>query len=50
MLREGWHFLIPFALLLFTMFYWEESPEVAAISSTLVMFVVGMVRGYRGHG
>ena len=48
-MREGWHFLIPFAVLLFTMFYWEKSPEVAAISSSLAMFVVGMVRSYRGQ-
>ena len=48
-LREGWHFLIPFAVLLFTMFFWEKSPEVSAISSAVVMFVVGMARSYRGH-
>ncbi len=48
-MREGWHFVIPFAVLLFTMFYWESSPEVAAISSSLVMFVVGMLRSYKGH-
>jgi TRAP transporter 4TM/12TM fusion protein len=48
-MREGWHFLIPFAVLLFTMFFWEKSPEVSAISSSLVMFVVGMARGYKGH-
>jgi TRAP transporter 4TM/12TM fusion protein len=48
-LRDGWHFLIPFAVLLFTMFYWERSPEVSAISSSLAMFVVGMLRPYRGH-
>jgi TRAP transporter 4TM/12TM fusion protein len=48
-LRDGWHFLIPFAVLLFTMFFWERSPEIAAISSSLTMFVVGMLRGYRGH-
>jgi TRAP transporter 4TM/12TM fusion protein len=47
-MREGWHFLIPFAVLLFTMFYWEESPEVAAIASSVVMFVVGMLRSYKG--
>jgi TRAP transporter 4TM/12TM fusion protein len=47
-MREGWHFLIPFAVLLFTMFYWEERPEVAAIASSVVMFVVGMLRSYRG--
>jgi TRAP transporter 4TM/12TM fusion protein len=48
-LRDGWHFLIPFAVLLFTMFYWERSPEIAAISSSLAMFIIGMLRGYRGH-
>ena len=48
-MREGWHFLIPFAVLLFTMFYWEKSPEVSAISSAFVMFLVGMARSYRGH-
>jgi TRAP transporter 4TM/12TM fusion protein len=47
-MREGWHFLIPFAVLLFTLFYWEKSPEVSAISSSLVMFVVGMLRSYKG--
>jgi TRAP-type uncharacterized transport system fused permease subunit len=31
------------------MFYWERSPEISAISSSLVMFVIGMMRGYRGH-
>ncbi len=48
-LRDGWHFLIPFVVLLFTMFFWEKSPEVSAISSSLVMFAVGMARPYRGH-
>ena len=48
-LRDGWHFLIPFAVLLFTMFFWERSPEISAIASSLAMFVVGMLRPYRGH-
>jgi TRAP transporter 4TM/12TM fusion protein len=48
-MREGWHFLIPFAVLLFTLFFWEKSPEVSAISSSLTMFVVGMTRSYRNH-
>jgi TRAP transporter 4TM/12TM fusion protein len=46
-MRAGWHFLIPFAVLMFTMFFWEKSPEVSAISSSLVMFVIGMARGYK---
>jgi TRAP transporter 4TM/12TM fusion protein len=48
-MREGWHFLIPFAVLLYTMFYWERSPEIAAISSSLAMFAIGMMRGYGGY-
>jgi TRAP transporter 4TM/12TM fusion protein len=48
-MRDGWHFLIPFGVLLFTLFYWEKSPEVAAISSSLAMFIVGMLRSYRGR-
>lgn len=48
-MREGWHFLIPFAVLLSTMFFWEQSPQVSAISSSLVMFVVGLMRSYKGH-
>jgi TRAP transporter 4TM/12TM fusion protein len=48
-MRDGWHFLIPFAVLLFTMFFWEKSPEISAISSSLAMFIVGMARPYRGH-
>lgn len=48
-LRDGWHFLVPFAVLIVTIFFWEKSPEVSAISSTLAMFVVGMLRSYRGH-
>ena len=48
-LREGWHFLIPFAVLLFTMFYWEKSPELSAIGSTLAMFAVGLLRSYNGR-
>ena len=45
-MKEGWHFLPPFALLLFTMFYWDESPEVAAVMATVAMLLGGMVKTY----
>jgi len=45
-MKEGWHFLPPFALLLFTMFYWEESPEVAAVMATAAMLLGGMCKTY----
>jgi TRAP transporter 4TM/12TM fusion protein len=48
-MREGWHFLLPFAVLLFIMFYWQTSPEVAAIGAAAAMFVAGMARSYKGH-
>ncbi|MGE0628014.1 MAG: TRAP transporter permease, partial [Hyphomicrobiaceae bacterium] len=48
-MRQGWHFLIPFAVLLFIMFYWQTSPERAAIGATLAMYVVGMLRAYKGN-
>jgi TRAP transporter 4TM/12TM fusion protein len=47
-LRDGWHFALPFVALLFTMFHFEKSPEVAAIVATAAIFVTGMVRPYRG--
>jgi TRAP transporter 4TM/12TM fusion protein len=48
-MREGWHFLLPFIVLLFIMFYWQTSPEVAAIGAAAAMFVAGMTRSYKGH-
>src|SRR3970040_332381 len=47
-LKEGWHLILPFAFLLFAMFSWEQSPEVAAIGATLMIFAVGLFRSYKG--
>ena len=48
-LMEGWHFILPIAALIFTLFYWESSPYLAAIVATAAIFVVGIFRGYRGR-
>ena len=48
-LKEGWHFAIPFAALLVTMFSFEKSPEISAIIATLSILAMGMIRPYRGH-
>jgi TRAP transporter 4TM/12TM fusion protein len=48
-LREGWHFILPLAALIFTLFTWESSPNLAAIVAAAAIFVVGMLRGYRGR-
>ena len=46
-LKQGWHFIIPFVALIFMLFYYDSSPESAALSAAAAIFVTGMVRGYR---
>jgi len=48
-LKEGWHFILPIAALIFTLFYWESSPDLSAIVATAAIFVVGILRSYRGR-
>jgi TRAP transporter 4TM/12TM fusion protein len=47
-LKEGWHLILPFAFLIYAMFSWEQSPEVAAIGATLMIFAVSLFRSYKG--
>ncbi len=47
-LKDGWHFLLPFASLIIIMFWWKTSPELAAIGASVVMLLIGMSRPYRG--
>ncbi len=48
-LKEGWHFIIPLVALIFSLFYWQTSPEFAAIVAAVSIFVVGVARSYRGR-
>ena len=47
-LREGWHFAVPFGLLLAGLFWWRLDPEQAALLASVAIVVVGFLRGYRG--
>ncbi len=47
-LKDGWHFILPIAALIFTLFYYTSAPELAAIVATVTIFIVGITRGYRG--
>ncbi|MEQ8392668.1 MAG: TRAP transporter fused permease subunit [Thalassospira sp.] len=47
-LKEGWHFIIPFAVLLAGLFWWRMDPEDSALMAAVAIVVVGFVRGYRG--
>lgn len=47
-LREGWHFVFPFGLLLAGLFWWQLDPEEAALMASAAVAAVGFLRGYRG--
>ncbi len=46
MLKQGWHFLIPFGVLVFGLFWLNWSPELAALAASAVLFVTGSTLGY----
>jgi TRAP transporter 4TM/12TM fusion protein len=48
-MKEGWHLLVPIAVLLVMMFQFGTDAEVAAIWAAVSMFIVGAVRPYRGQ-
>jgi TRAP transporter 4TM/12TM fusion protein len=47
-LAEGWHFALPFGVLLAALFWWGFDPEDAALLASIAIVVVGFARGYRG--
>lgn len=48
-LRDGWHLLFPFVVLVVALFNWNMQPEQAAMISTAVILLSGLVFGFRGH-
>ncbi|PWQ94711.1 TRAP transporter permease [Leucothrix arctica] len=48
-MREGWHFIIPFAILLYAMFALNSSAAMAALYGTAAIIIAGFIRSYRGH-
>jgi TRAP transporter 4TM/12TM fusion protein len=48
-LRAGWHFPIPFAVLVLGLLVWNMEAEYAALIATALLVVFGMVFGYRGQ-
>ncbi|MEE8332205.1 MAG: TRAP transporter fused permease subunit, partial [Alphaproteobacteria bacterium] len=48
-LREGWHLILPFVVLLVALFeFWVEAQE-AAIYASITIVIVGVMRPYGGH-
>ena len=47
-LKRGWIFIIPFAVLVVALFSLNHEPEEAALEGSLAFVVVGMAFGYKG--
>lgn len=47
-LRNGWMFLVPFAVLVYTMFWLNLEPEYCAMAASLAVVVLGFAVGYGG--
>ena len=47
-LKEGWHFVLPFVVLLYAMFAHNSSAELAALYGSLTVIVLGSLRSYQG--
>ncbi|MCU4653729.1 TRAP transporter fused permease subunit [Roseibacterium sp. SDUM158016] len=47
-LAKGWHFLIPFAVLLYALFVMRLDPEDSALLASLAIAAAGFLRGYDG--
>lgn len=48
-MKAGWHFVLPFAILLGALFWWRMDPEDSALLSSIAIVLVGFLRGYRGE-
>ncbi len=47
-LKAGWHFIIPFAVLLYALFEMQREAEEAAVWATGVIALLGSFRSYKG--
>ncbi len=48
-LREGWHFVLPFAVLLFALFSLNRRPDTAALWASGSIILVSLIFGYKGR-
>ena len=48
-LSDGWQFIMPFVVLLFSLFGLNWRPEMAALAATATLAVLAVVRPYRGR-
>jgi TRAP transporter 4TM/12TM fusion protein len=47
-MKEGWFFLVPFAVLIYALFWMNRAPETAALWSGATVVIVNWIFGYKG--
>jgi TRAP transporter 4TM/12TM fusion protein len=47
-LRTGWVFPLPFIVLIYALFWWNDLPETAALRAVAVIIILGFLFGYKG--
>lgn len=45
-IKQGWHFVLPFLLLIYALFWLNWSPELSALAASAVLMVTGPTLGY----
>src|SRR5690606_21066464 len=48
-LKRGWFFILPFAVLVYMLFWENAEAEVAALYASATVLVIGLLVGYRGE-
>jgi TRAP transporter 4TM/12TM fusion protein len=48
-MRHGWHYLLPFAVMVYTLFWMNMQAEESALYSCLMLLLTSYVFGYRGR-
>jgi TRAP transporter 4TM/12TM fusion protein len=48
-LRNGWQFVLPFVVLIYALFWGNQSPQLAALYGAVTTAIVGLVLGYGGQ-
>ncbi|MCG6874776.1 MAG: TRAP transporter fused permease subunit [Betaproteobacteria bacterium] len=48
-LREGWHFIVPFAILLYALYIAQVSAEESAMYAVAAMVILGALHSYKGR-
>lgn len=47
-LKEGWFFIVPFAVLIYALFWLNRAPETAALWSGATVVIMNWIFGYKG--